>query len=36
MFIKIKIIKMGCGGNSNVRQVEIPKELTIYGNILDN
>ena len=27
---------MGCGGNSNIRQVELPKELTIYGNILDS
>ena len=26
---------MGCGGNSNARPVEIPKNLTIFGNILD-
>jgi glutathione S-transferase len=37
LFIKInKNKKMGCGGNSNIRQVELPKELTIYGNILDS
>ena len=27
---------MGCGAKSNIRAIEAPKELTIYGNILDN
>ena len=27
---------MGCGAKSNKQAVEAPKELTIYGNILDN
>ena len=27
---------MGCGSNSNARPVELPKNLTIYGSILDN
>jgi len=26
---------MGCGGNANARAVEIPKNLTIFGSILD-
>ena len=26
---------MGCGGNANARQVEMPKSLTFFGNILD-
>ena len=27
---------MGCGGNANARPVEMPKNLTIFGNVLDN
>ena len=27
---------MGCGGNASSRQVDIPKNLTIHGHILDN
>jgi len=26
---------MGCNSNTNARTVELPKELTIYGHILD-
>lgn len=26
---------MGCGGNANARPVEVPKNLTIFGSILD-
>jgi hypothetical protein len=26
---------MGCNANANARTVELPKELTIYGHILD-
>ena len=27
---------MGCGGNANARTVEMPKTLTIHGNVLDS
>jgi len=27
---------MGCGSNSNARQVDIPKNLMIHGSVIDN